>query len=73
MKTTTIRAASSEEAQIIAFKTTMTALPAKHFERCNDWIYTRDFISFYMENGTEIKNVLYLMDIQRYYVSGRSH
>jgi len=43
------------------------ALPASQFERGNDLIYTFDYIAFYMEDGIEIKNVLYLMDIQQYY------
>lgn len=43
------------------------ALPASQFERCNELIYTFDYTTFYMEDGTEIKNVSYLVDIRAYY------
>jgi len=59
--------AINEYEREIALKT--IELPAKHFERCNDLIYTRDFISFYMEDCIEIKNVSYLKDIRQSYAA----
>ncbi len=46
------------------------ALPAKHLQRCNDFIFTADYSQFYFNDGlfyVEIKNKSYLADIRASY------